>query len=48
MELSLIEAKMLKYLPSNIAASALYLACKINKCEGWSDSLTRSAKYTEA
>jgi len=46
-ELSLLEYRILKYTPSNIAASALYLACKILKKTAWNECLERNAKYTE-
>ena len=46
-ELTLGEIRMIKYTPSNLAASALYLACKIEQLEGWNDILVRAAKYTE-
>lgn len=47
LELSLIEYKMLKYIPSNLACSAIYLVNKINKKEGWSDLMVKQAKYNE-
>ena len=47
-ELALIEYKMLKYSQSNIASSALYLACKILKKEAWNDTLARNTEYSEA
>lgn len=48
-ELSLVEYKMLKYSPSLLAASALYLSNKIFKSKAaWSDILARNAKFTEA
>jgi cyclin B len=34
-ELSLVEYGILKYSPRNIAASALYLSCKIMKYTAW-------------
>lgn len=48
-ELPLIEYRMLKYTPSNIAASALYLAQKIMQREkpAWNDSLTEHTGYNE-
>jgi len=46
-ELSLVEYKMLKYTPSNIAASALYLSSKILKKTPWNEYLERNAQYTE-
>ena len=46
-ELSLVEYKMLKYTPSNIAASALYLASKILKKTPWNECLEKNAQYTE-
>jgi Cyclin len=47
-ELALIEYKMIKYAPSNIACSAMYLACKIFKKEAWNNKMSRVAKYTES
>jgi len=46
-ELSLIECRMLKYTPSNLAASALYLACKILKRSAWDECLANTTQYTE-
>jgi len=48
LELSLVEYKMLKFIPSNLACSAIYLVNKIFKKEGWPESLVKSCKYTEA
>lgn len=45
--LSLLEYKMLRYKPSNIAASALYLASKVLKKVPWDDHLKNVTKYTE-
>jgi G2/mitotic-specific cyclin-B, other len=47
LELGLIEYKMLKYIPSNLACSAIYLVNKINKKEGWGDLMVKHAKYSE-
>ena len=46
-ELSLIEYKMLKYSASNIACSAIYLACKVLKKDAWSETMARNTFYTE-
>ena len=47
-ELSLIESGFLKYSPSNIAASAIYLACKIFKRnDSWNDLVSDCSQYTE-
>lgn len=47
LELGLVEYKMIKYTPSNIACSAIYLVNKINKKEGWSSLMIKQAKYSE-
>jgi cyclin B len=47
LELALVEYKMLKYSPSNIACSAIYLINKINKREGWSSIMAKQTKYAE-
>jgi len=47
LELALVEYKMLKYSPSNIACSAIYLINKINKKEGWPSSMAKQTKYAE-
>lgn len=47
LELSLIEYKMIKYNPSNLACSAIYLVNKIQKKEGWSNVMGKHAKYSE-
>lgn len=47
LELSLVEYKMLRYSPSNLASSAIYLVKKIKKLEGWSNVLIRNTKYQE-
>lgn len=47
-ELGLIEYKVVKYKPSNVASSALYLACKILKKEAWNETMCRNALYTES
>lgn len=38
-ELALTEYKMIKYVPSNLASSAIYLVNKIHKREGWPETL---------
>jgi transcription initiation factor TFIIIB Brf1 subunit/transcription initiation factor TFIIB len=48
LELTLVDYKFLKYSPSNIAASAIYLASKIfkrNQC--WGEVIAVHSKYTE-
>jgi len=47
LELALVEYKMIKYTPSNIACSAIYLVNKISKKEGWSGVMIKQAKYSE-
>ena len=47
-DLALIEYKMLRYAPSNIAVAALYLACKILRKEAWSEKLSIDCNYTES
>lgn len=47
-ELSLVNYKMLKYTPSNLASSALYLSLKMTKhCQPWNDIMTKHTQYTE-
>ena len=46
-ELALVEYGMIKYTPSNIAASALYLSCKIMKKTAWNSLMETNAKYSE-
>lgn len=46
-ELALVEYKMLKYAPSYIAISALYLACKATKKIAWSGTLAEISQYSE-
>lgn len=47
-ERTLQEYKMLKYLPSNIAASAVYMAMKVtNSPVSWSKDMQRATTYTE-
>jgi Cyclin len=48
LELALIEYKMLKYIPSNMAAASVYLVNKILKREGWPDIMVKQAKYSES
>ena len=38
-ELSLVDFRMLKFIPSMLACGAMYLACKIYKKDAWSDIL---------
>merc|ERR1719506_2692832 len=47
-ELTLQEYKMLKYLPSHIAASAVYLALKTMGAPCWGPELTQHSCYSEA
>ena len=49
-ELPLIEYRMLKYPPSIMAASALYLAHKIRESKGsaWNETLHRHTGYNES
>lgn len=47
LELALVEYKMIKYTPSNIACSAIYLVNKIHKKEGWSSLMIKQGKYSE-
>ena len=47
-ELTLQDYKMLKYLPSIVCASAVYLALKTNGKEPWSPSLASHSAYKEA
>ena len=46
-ELSLVEYKMIKYSPILIACSTLYLIIKMQKFEGWSDSLEQCTRHAE-
>jgi len=48
LELALVDYKMIKYLPSNLACSAIYLVNKIHKREGWSDVMIKHGCYTES
>ena len=48
LELALVEYKMLKHIPSNLACSSIYLVNKILKKEGWPEHLAKSCKYTDA
>ena len=44
LELSLVEYSMLKYTPSNVAASAIYLAAKIFKMKNfWNKTVAEAA-----
>jgi G2/mitotic-specific cyclin-B, other len=47
LELALIEHKMSKYLPSNLACSAVYLVNKITKRDGWSETMQKNSQYQE-
>lgn len=49
-ELPLIEYRMLKYSPSNLAASALFLAQKIMHREepAWNETMTQHSGYNES
>lgn len=47
LELSATEYKMMKYTPSTLACSAIYLVNKIQKKEGWTDLLVKHGKYSE-
>ena len=48
LELTLVEYKMLKYIPSHLACSSIYLVNKIFKKEGWPEQLGKSCKYNDA
>lgn len=48
MELTLMDVKYLKYSPSNIACSAIYLSGKLfYKEECWNDTIANNSKYSE-
>jgi len=47
LELALIEYKMIKYLPSNLACSAILLVNKLFKRDGWPDFMIYHTKYDE-
>ena len=47
LELALVEFKMIRYLPSNLACSAIYLVNKLEKREGWPEVMVRHTKYAE-
>ena len=48
LELAMMEYKFTKYIPSNLAASALYLANKIfKKSECWNETIEYHAKFNE-
>jgi len=47
LELALIEFKMIKYIPSNLACSAIYLVNKLEKRDGWPDFMAKNTKYNE-
>ncbi len=46
-ELALVEYGMLKFSQRNIAASSLYLACKILKVPAWNSVLELNTRYNE-
>ena len=49
LELSLVEYSFLKYTPSNIAASAAYLAAKIFKMKStWNGQVAQCSQYSES
>lgn len=48
MELCLPEYSMLEYVPSQIAASALYLSLKLHKAGEWTATLQHYSSYSEA
>lgn len=48
LELALVEYKILKYLPSQLACAAIYLYNRLNKREGWSDVLAKNSKHEES
>lgn len=47
LELALVEYGMLKFSQRNIAASSLYLACKILKVKAWNAVLEKNTAYDE-
>jgi hypothetical protein len=47
LELALVEYRVLKYLPSQLACASIYLYNKIHKREGWSDVLAKNSKHEE-
>lgn len=48
LELALVDYKTLKYTPSTIACSTIYLVNKIHKKEAWPNAMVKEAKYLEA
>lgn len=48
LEISLVEYKMLKYSPSNLASSAVYLVNKLRKRDAWNDVMVRNTRYQES
>jgi transcription initiation factor TFIIIB Brf1 subunit/transcription initiation factor TFIIB len=49
LELCLVNYKMIKYAPSNLAASALYLSNKMTKsANSWSEALAHHSQFKEA
>ena len=48
LELSLVSYKMIKYKPSNLAASAVYLSLKMTKQPNpWNDVIAKHSQYRE-
>lgn len=47
MELGLVDYIMVKYLPSQIAAAALYISMDINDFGDWDETIAHYSKYTE-
>jgi len=47
LELALVDYKMLKYIPSTIACSTIYLINKIHKKEAWPSFMAKESKYLE-
>lgn len=48
MEISLVEYRLMEYLPSHVAAAAMYLSRMILKRGSWNSSLVHYSGYTEA
>merc|ERR1740130_462708 len=47
-ELTLLDYKFLKYLPSQIGASAVMLAMQLTNTGGWNSTLEKHTTYTES
>lgn len=47
MELSLVDYTMLQFLPSQIAAAALFISMEINTFGDWDDTIAHYSKFTE-